>query len=49
MRASAMPGIPAKSCCSRVKDFLGNDEQSTSKKAIQIPANSELINPRIDI
>src|SRR5262249_27975918 len=28
IRAWAMPGTPATSCCSRVKDFLGNDEQS---------------------
>jgi hypothetical protein len=44
-----MPGMPAKSCCPRVKDFLGNDEQSASKKATQIPTNSELINPRVAI
>src|SRR5262249_43792982 len=49
IRASAMPGMPAKSCCSRVKDFLGKDEQLASKKAIEIPANSELINSRVGI
>jgi hypothetical protein len=47
--ATEMPGMPATSCCSRVKDFLDNDEQSESKKAIQIPTNSELINPRVAI
>jgi hypothetical protein len=49
IRASAMPGMPATSCCSRVKGALGNDEQSTSEKAIQIPTSSELINPRVAI
>src|SRR5262245_29491159 len=49
IRASGMPGMPATSCCSRVKDALGSDEQSTSERTIQIPTNSQLVRPRVGI
>jgi hypothetical protein len=49
IRASAMPGMPATSCCARVKGALESDEQSTSEQVIQIPTNSELINPCLAI
>jgi hypothetical protein len=49
IRAWAMSATLATSCCPRVKRALGRGEQSTSKKAMQNPTSSELINPRVAI